>query len=308
MLTLSPVLPRSIRFSIAQVDAALRAHHRATRRRYNGSRAARRARRDGERGAARGRPARTASSPTSASTTSSSAACTPTCVDLQRQCYRIGEPSRRSSSPTAPLTAEEVHRREVPHPPPHGLRATPRPVFESFNEVRLRPDGRATTQTLLDFDLAIDPPATVIAFRDYYGNAVHDFGIPYLHEHLDDRGDERRRHPRRARTSRWPARATARPTPRRRWRALRGGRRLRRRASPSSSGRAPTSCSTTPRRELARDARGRRPGGDRLALPARGRPTCSERLAYRVGATTVALASPRCSPAAAASARTSPTC
>ena len=47
------------------------------------------------------------------------------------------------------------------------------------------------TQTLLDFDLVIDPPATVIAFRDYYGNAVHDFGVPYLHEQPLDRGDER---------------------------------------------------------------------------------------------------------------------
>jgi transglutaminase-like putative cysteine protease len=58
-----------------------------------------------------------------------------------------------------------------------------RPVFESFNEVRLQPLACAT-QTLLDFDLVIQPPATVIAFRDYYGNAVHDFGVPYLHEQL----------------------------------------------------------------------------------------------------------------------------
>jgi transglutaminase-like putative cysteine protease len=58
-----------------------------------------------------------------------------------------------------------------------------RPVFESFNEVRLQPLACAT-QTLLDFDLVIQPPATVIAFRDYYGNAVHDFGVPYLHERL----------------------------------------------------------------------------------------------------------------------------
>jgi len=58
-----------------------------------------------------------------------------------------------------------------------------KPVFESFNEVRLQPLACAT-QTLLDFDLVIQPPATVIAFRDYYGNAVHDFGVPYLHELL----------------------------------------------------------------------------------------------------------------------------
>jgi transglutaminase-like putative cysteine protease len=58
-----------------------------------------------------------------------------------------------------------------------------RPVFESFNEIRLQPMACAS-QTLLDFDLVIEPPATVISFRDYYDNAVHDFGVPYLHEHL----------------------------------------------------------------------------------------------------------------------------
>lgn len=57
------------------------------------------------------------------------------------------------------------------------------PVHESFNEVRLQPVSGAT-QTGLDFDLSIDPPATVITFRDYYGNNVHDFGVPYLHDHL----------------------------------------------------------------------------------------------------------------------------
>ena len=56
-------------------------------------------------------------------------------------------------------------------------------VFESFNEVRLQPLAGGQ-QTLLDFDLLIEPPATVIAFRDYYGNAVHDFGVAYLHDRL----------------------------------------------------------------------------------------------------------------------------
>ena len=56
-------------------------------------------------------------------------------------------------------------------------------VFESFNEVRLQPLACAT-QTLLDFDLQIEPPATTISFRDYYGNAVHDFGVAYLHDSL----------------------------------------------------------------------------------------------------------------------------
>ncbi|MBA3842247.1 MAG: transglutaminase family protein [Actinobacteria bacterium] len=57
------------------------------------------------------------------------------------------------------------------------------PVFESFNEVRLQPLVCAT-QSVLDFDLRIEPPATVIAFRDYYGNSVHDFGVAYLHDRL----------------------------------------------------------------------------------------------------------------------------
>jgi transglutaminase-like putative cysteine protease len=56
-------------------------------------------------------------------------------------------------------------------------------VFESFNEVRLQPLACAS-QTLLDFDLLIEPPATVISYRDYYGNAVHDFGVAYLHDSL----------------------------------------------------------------------------------------------------------------------------
>jgi transglutaminase-like putative cysteine protease len=56
-------------------------------------------------------------------------------------------------------------------------------VFESFNEVRLQPLAGGG-QTLLDFDLLIEPPATVISFRDYYGNAVHDFGVAYLHSSL----------------------------------------------------------------------------------------------------------------------------
>lgn len=56
-------------------------------------------------------------------------------------------------------------------------------AHESFNEVRLRPVSD-TAQTCLEFSLMIDPPATVAAFQDYYGNAVHDFGVPYLHDHL----------------------------------------------------------------------------------------------------------------------------
>jgi transglutaminase-like putative cysteine protease len=43
------------------------------------------------------------------------------------------------------------------------------PVHESFNEVRLRPVSDAN-QTCLDFELKVDPPASVISFMDYYGN------------------------------------------------------------------------------------------------------------------------------------------
>ena len=56
-------------------------------------------------------------------------------------------------------------------------------VHESFNQVRLRPVSDAH-QTCIDFRLVIDPPATVAFFQDYYGNAVHDFGVPYMHDHL----------------------------------------------------------------------------------------------------------------------------
>ena len=67
-----------------------------------------------------------------------------------------------------------THRTEYTYAPP---------AYESFNEVRLRPvsDGM---QTCVGFNLFIDPPATVIAFEDYYGNSVHDFGIPYMHDRL----------------------------------------------------------------------------------------------------------------------------
>ena len=86
-------------------------------------------------------------------------------------------------------------RREVPHPPPHDATPTRAPCYESFNEVRLQPLAGAT-QTCSTSTSLIEPPATVISFRDYYGNAVHDFGVPYLHDAPRDRGDERRRHPR----------------------------------------------------------------------------------------------------------------
>lgn len=57
------------------------------------------------------------------------------------------------------------------------------PVHESFNQVRLQPTSDES-QTCLDFDLAIEPPATVIHYPDYFGSGVHDFGIPYEHDRL----------------------------------------------------------------------------------------------------------------------------
>ncbi len=57
------------------------------------------------------------------------------------------------------------------------------PAHEGFDQVRLRPVSDEL-QTCLDFSLTIDPPTTIVAFEDYYGNAVHDFGIPYLHDRL----------------------------------------------------------------------------------------------------------------------------
>ncbi|MDQ2785961.1 MAG: transglutaminase family protein [Chloroflexota bacterium] len=57
------------------------------------------------------------------------------------------------------------------------------PVHESFNEVRLQPVS-SETQTCLNFDLVIDPPVPMITYQDYYGNAVHDFGVPYVHDRL----------------------------------------------------------------------------------------------------------------------------
>ena len=82
-------------------------------------------------------------------------------------------------------------------------------VFESFNEVRLQPLAGAQ-QTLLDFDLLIEPPATVISFRDYYGNAVHDFGVAYLHDRLViEATSDVVTHAERRRASRRPARRRA---------------------------------------------------------------------------------------------------
>ena len=112
-------------------------------------------------------------------------------------------------------------------------------VFESFNEVRLQPLA-CVTQTLLDFDLLIEPPATVISFRDYYGNAVHDFGVAVPARRARDRGDERRRDARGRRRAARPGRRRASRTRRPRSGRSRPTRRSQT-SSPSSSARARTS-------------------------------------------------------------------
>ena len=58
-----------------------------------------------------------------------------------------------------------------------------KPAWDSFNELRLRPadDHR---QTMLEFDLLITPKAVVRSQRDFYGNLMHHFHLPFEHTHL----------------------------------------------------------------------------------------------------------------------------
>ena len=57
------------------------------------------------------------------------------------------------------------------------------PVSESYNEVRLRPihDER---QSCLSFRLTTNPTSRSTAYRDFYGNWVHQFNILPEHRHL----------------------------------------------------------------------------------------------------------------------------
>ena len=50
-------------------------------------------------------------------------------------------------------------------------------VRESVMEVRMQPrtDFR---QRCLSFSLSIEPRANTMVYRDFYGNAVHNFDIP----------------------------------------------------------------------------------------------------------------------------------
>lgn len=57
------------------------------------------------------------------------------------------------------------------------------PASDSFNELRLRPadDYR---QTMLSFELVIEPRPPLRSHVDYYGNVTHHFHLPGRHERL----------------------------------------------------------------------------------------------------------------------------
>ncbi len=59
-------------------------------------------------------------------------------------------------------------------------------AWDSFNEVRLHAadDYR---QTLLRFEIDVDPDASLRTFRDYYGNTVHHFHLPHRHPRMQIR-------------------------------------------------------------------------------------------------------------------------
>ena len=124
MLTLSPVFPRSIRFSIGEVESALAriAAYRAFDPRTPASRGTR-AWAASSHLAGRSRPSRSRadssrrsgpsggcgrSLPTGWSTRSSRSACTPTSLDLQRRCYTIGEHIQAQYFAPRILRPEEV--------------------------------------------------------------------------------------------------------------------------------------------------------------------------------------------------------
>jgi len=57
-------------------------------------------------------------------------------------------------------------------------------VGESVMEVRLQPRSD-TRQRCLSSALSVDPPANVMVYRDFYGNAVHHFDIPGKHHTIE---------------------------------------------------------------------------------------------------------------------------
>lgn len=57
------------------------------------------------------------------------------------------------------------------------------PISESIMELRMQPRSEHG-QRCLDFRLQIVPPARVLSYHDYYGNAVHHFSLPRQHTQL----------------------------------------------------------------------------------------------------------------------------
>ena len=57
-------------------------------------------------------------------------------------------------------------------------------VGESVMEVRLQPRSD-TRQRCLTSALSVNPPANVMVYRDFYGNAVHHFDIPGRHDNIE---------------------------------------------------------------------------------------------------------------------------
>lgn len=57
-------------------------------------------------------------------------------------------------------------------------------VGESVMEVRLQPRSD-TRQRCLTSALYVNPPANVMVYRDFYGNAVHHFDIPGKHQAIE---------------------------------------------------------------------------------------------------------------------------
>ena len=147
----------------------------------------------------------------------------------------------------------------------------------------------------------------MISFRDYHGNAVHDFGVAYLHDRLviestsdvvtHAGADEPLAGPAEGEPDASPAlsEVTGDPVPRGRARRVSRAERLRSR-SPT---RRPEIARRAPRRATL--TRARSPSSDAPpTTSASGSTTSSARRRWRAP-------SPRCSPAAPVSARTSPT-
>ena len=57
------------------------------------------------------------------------------------------------------------------------------PAYDSHNELRMRPLEGAG-QRCLSFELTIDQPAAIIAYRDFFGNHAHSISMSEPHREL----------------------------------------------------------------------------------------------------------------------------